>query len=153
MKQSKIIWSLIIVILILIMILGFIFFQNKILEKKLDSFGRLTNNLNLERDFEIYNALNQKNLSRIKKNLDLNLMFHLTAIETDGIKNILDIKNVNRLCEKYNTIKIQFRNEYIKKYPSSIKDLDLFCGEEARHSFSGSHVSRGSPTQSHNTLK
>ena len=127
MKQNKLIWVLITLIVILIIILGLKTFQNKILEKKLDSWGRLINNLNLERDFEIYAALKENNITRVGKNLELNFMFHLTAIETDEIVNVLYMKDADRLCEKYNTIKTQFKNEYEKKYPSSIKDLNLFC--------------------------
>jgi hypothetical protein len=127
MKQNKFIWILIILIVGLIISLGFISFQKIILEKKLDNWGRLTNNLHLERDFEIYNAVNETSIEKIKNNLDLNFMFHLTAIETDGIKNVLDMQDIDRLCEKYNRINVQFKNEYEKKYPSSIKDLDLFC--------------------------
>lgn len=112
---------------VLVILLGIIFFKNMILEKKLDSFGRLTNNLYMERDFEIYKALNENNIKNIKKNLDLNFMFHLTVIETDGIKNMLDIEDLDRVCEKYNAIKMQFKNEYERKYPSSIKDLNLLC--------------------------
>ena len=107
--------------------LGFLFFQKKIVEKKFENWARLTNNLNLERDFEIYNALNQKNIKKIKKNLDLNFMFHLTAIETDGIEDVLAMQRIDRLCKKYNIIQVEFKTEYEKKYPSSIKDLNLFC--------------------------
>ena len=124
MRKNKFIWILIAVIIIL---LGFVFFQNMILEKKFENWARLTNNLNVERDFEIYNLLNQNNIKKIKENLDLNFMFHLTAIETDGIQNILDMKSIDRVCKKYNTIQVEFKTEYEKKYPSSIKDLELFC--------------------------
>jgi len=124
MRKNKFIWILIAVIIIL---LGFVFFQNMILEKKFENWARLTNNLNVERDFEIYNLLNQNNIKKIKENLDLNFMFHLTAIETDGIQNVLDMKSIDRVCKKYNTIQVEFKTEYEKKYPSSIKDLELFC--------------------------
>ena len=124
MRKNKFIWILIAVIIIL---LGFVFFQNMILEKKFENWARLTNNLNVERDFEIYNLLNQNNIKKIKENLDLNFMFHLTAIETDGIQNILDMKSIDRVCKKYNTIQVEFKTEYEKKYPSCIKDLELFC--------------------------
>jgi cellulose biosynthesis protein BcsQ len=124
MQQNKIMGIL---ILTLAIILSLVFFQNRVLVKKMDNLGRLTNNLYLERDFIIYEAFNENNLSKIKKNLNLNFMFHLTPIETDGIQNMLNIQSLDRICKKYNRIKTQFNNEYEKKYPSSIRDLNSFC--------------------------
>ena len=96
-------------------------------EADLNKWGKQNNSLNLERDFELYKALKDNNITTLKKNLDLNFMFHLSAIEKDGIVDMLDMQNINRLCQKYNLVEMQFKSEYKKLYPSSIKDLDSFC--------------------------
>ena len=113
----------------MIVFLGSSVFQNIILEKKLDNIGRLTNNLNIERDLEIYKALIENNMTKIKENLELNFMFHIKPIETDGFKNMLDKNSIKRLCVKYKFVKINFQKEYGKKYPSFIKEFNSICNQ------------------------
>jgi len=124
MQRNKIVW---IIIFILLAVLGFLVFKNIVLEKKLDNTGRLVNNLNIERDFEIYQALTENNVAKIKENLELNFMFHIKPIETDGLKNMLEQNSIKRLCAKYEPIKTNFLKEYGKNYPSFIKEINTVC--------------------------
>ena len=127
MKDNKIAWIL---LCILLLLLGLVLFKNSVLEKKLDNIGRLTNNLNIERDLEIYKALTENNVAKIKENLELNFMFHIKPAETDGLKNMLEINNIKRLCTKYEFVQTNFKKEYGKKYPSFIKELNLVCNKK-----------------------
>ena len=96
-------------------------------KKDLDTWARQTNNLNIERDFRVYSAILKSDMSSIRDNLELNFMFHLTAIEKDGIYNALDMDKIARICKLYTAVKIEFNKNYINKYPSAIKDLDKAC--------------------------
>ena len=126
--QNKIVKiTYITVIFILCYFILYFYYGARESKKDLETWARQTNNLNLQRDFVIYKALVENNLTKIKKISDLNFMLHLAAIETGGIKNMLDIRDIDRICREYNSVKVQFKKEYEKKYPSFIKDLHLFC--------------------------
>lgn len=95
----------------------------------MDSQGRLGNNLDIQRDFELYNALKENNMSLVRKNLELNFMFHLTSIETDGIEYMLDVERIKYICKHYRKNAESFNQEYKTKYPTSIDGLKKYCYE------------------------
>ena len=130
-KRNKIIKS-ICFLLILILAYFILYFYYAVVgnTKDLDTWARHNNTLNLERDFQIYSAIQEGNISRIKKNLELNFMFHLTASEQDGIRNVLDMSRINRICQLYDNINKDFKKNYIKKYPSVILDLETTCRDK-----------------------
>ena len=97
------------------------------LNRDLNTYAKMTNLLNIERDFEIYKALQEKDLTKIKKNLDLNIMFHLKPIETDKAQNLLPHQDLNRLCKVYKNIAKNFQKDYKNKYPLIIKELSILC--------------------------
>lgn len=119
-----------IVCILLILILGYLsiyfYYGSKGLERDLNNWGQ-NNNLNLERDFQIYAAIQEKDMSKMKEDLELNLMFHLTAIEKYGIQNSLDIVRIERVCKKYLKINTSFKRDYENKYPSAIMELEKIC--------------------------
>ena len=115
-------------LLICLVFISILFYKNKVLESQLDSFGRMNNYLGLERDLTIFTAINEQNMTKMKNNLDLNLMFHLTAIEMDGIKNVLHIeKSKHLLCDKHKGIWHTFTTYNKEKYPSTAKELEKLC--------------------------
>lgn len=118
------------IIAILSFFLIYYYMGAKGLEEDFDKWGKQNNSLNLERDFELYRALKENNTTILKNNLDLNFMFHLSGIEKDSIFSMLDMRHMDRLCQKYNFVKVQLKSEYRGIYPSSIEKLDLLCKEK-----------------------
>jgi hypothetical protein len=115
------------VISIQLFLIIYFYFGVRGLSIDLDNYAKASNLLNLERDFETYKALDEKNLTILKQDLDKNMMFHLKPIEKDGLKNQIILTNTSHLCKKYNEISDKFKNNYQKKYPKTIYELDLLC--------------------------
>jgi hypothetical protein len=105
----------------------YFYFGVRGLNADLKSYAKTSNMLNLERDLELYKALDERNLTILKQNLEQNIMFHLMPINTHGIDKVLDVKQIDRLCKKYNLVKTSFKNEYSKKYSFALKELDVSC--------------------------
>jgi len=124
MKISKYCLGLLFIFSIIIAVL---IFKYILLDKEFDAYARLTNNLQVARNFEIYAALKENNITKIQNNLEINFMFQLKPIEFHGIKNVLLMKKIDHICNEYNKISIFFEKEYNNKYPSAIKDLKTFC--------------------------
>lgn len=127
MKQNKLNFLFTIIIVILIGVSGYFIFSSVYLSKYIDNIARMDNNLHVQRDFEIYAALKENNITKIEKNLALNFMFHLKPIEVDGTKYILGIKHTEHTCKAYKKVSQIFKEEYEKKYPKTIQDLDELC--------------------------
>ncbi len=105
----------------------YFYFGAKGLNKDLQSYAISSNLLSLERDFELFKALDEHNLTVIKQNLEHNIMFHLTSIESVSLKNQTISINHTRLCKKYNEISNKFNRIYKNKYKKSINELNLLC--------------------------
>ena len=105
----------------------YFYFGAKGLQKELDNYAKTTNLLNIERDLEIFQALNENNITRLKNNIDVNFMFHLKPIETDNLESQISFKNSSRLCNIYNEISKRFKKNYQNKYPKSINELNSLC--------------------------
>ena len=117
---------ILIIIFQLFIIIYFYVGANK-LNEELNIYAQKTNTLNLERDFEIYQYLQDNNLNALEKNLQLNLMFHLEPIEEDGLKKHITVEQITRLCKIYNNIYMSFSKRYDYKYHSTIKTLNNLC--------------------------
>jgi len=121
--------NLILMLIIIIQFFAIFYFYKGAIGLSLDlnQYSKDTNLLNIERDFEVYYALQENNLTFLKNNLDINIMFHFKPIEIDGLKNQIILKNTNRVCLLYHKIEKDFKKEYINRYPSAIIELDSLC--------------------------
>ena len=121
--------NLILILIIITQFLAILYFYKGAdgLSQDLNRYSKDTNLLNIERDFEIYYALQENNLTFLKNNLDINIMFHFKPIEIDGLKNQIIPENTDRVCSLYHKIEKHFKKEFVKKYPSAIIELDSLC--------------------------
>ena len=122
--SKKILLSLLILFMVLFTVVSVYHYK---FEKEMNRLGQLNNVLNIQRDFEVYTAIKENNMSLVEENLELNFMFHLKPIEIDGIEYMLDVKKMKYLCKKYKKIAKIFNEEYDNKYPKSIDGFKEYC--------------------------
>jgi hypothetical protein len=128
MQRNKMIWILISLLLAALVIITILVYKNKILEARLYASETSTSFLILNRNLEVFKGVQDNNMTLIKNNLDLYLMFGLKPIEIHGIKKHLNVKKSKRLlCDKYKDVWNNFIKYNSLKYPRATAELIELC--------------------------
>ncbi len=125
MKQIK--YFYVAILLLSLFVSVNFYFKSKALQKEFSRLTQMKHNVDLIRDFNLYKAFKENNLTEIDNNIKLNFMFHLKPIETDGIDKTINITNTYSLCLAYKEVSLEFKNEYQNKYPLAISEIDRIC--------------------------
>lgn len=125
MKQIKYVY-IVILLLSLFASVNF-YFKSEALQKEFSRLTSMKHNVDLIRDFNLYKAFKENNLTEIDNNIKLNFMFHLKPIETDGIEKIVNITNTYSLCLAYKEVSLELKKEYKDEYSIAISEIDKIC--------------------------
>ena len=119
-------------IYILLFIISILFSINyyytaKAIEQRCGKLRNMEYSLDLIRDFDLYQAIQENNISKIENNIKLNFMFHLSPLEINENNYLVDIQSNKNLCDKYNIVSNLIQKDYKDKYPIALKKLNKLC--------------------------